>query len=312
MKKYKSGVVILLFIILFSYSSALFPKETREKAFSIIEPAKISRYTEDRIVFQRIERRKTADTDDYIENNTITKDNSVEDILIIKESKVHFIADGYDAISDVQSVKIINDSVNKYIEDNDYWMNKINGKPDYVRVMNRRSDMMINSNEEFVTTNFGTFYKSVRDKFIKLHVDKFRQLLRNRGESKLTVEKRIISFKINPERANDIKQKFYISAKAKANDGTVYFCEDADGDGITETFTADRNDGFDWGTGSGPNLLNIDGNTDKDIETLIGKLVNEAQHGTVEEEKKMFQQFPTEKNIIDMMDQVTPEEKIYE
>lgn len=311
MKKYKSGVVIL-FIILFSSVSLLFSKESKEKIFTIIEPDKISRYTEDRIVFQRIEKKKSVDMDDFIENYTVTKDNSVENILIIKDSKVHFIVDGYDAIPDVQKIKIINDSLNKYIEDNDYWLNKINGKPDYVRVMSRRSDMMINSNEEFVTTNFGSFYKSVRDKFIKLHADKFRQLLRNRGESKLTIDKRTLSFKVNPENANDIKQKLYISAKAKANDGTIYFCEDADGDGVTETFTANRDDGFDWGINSGPNLLNIQGNTDKDLETLIGKLANEAQHGTVEEEKKMFQKFPTEKNILDMMDQVTPTEKIYE
>lgn len=312
MKRYKSGVAIFLFIMILSSVSVLFSKERKEKLFTIIEPDKISRYTEDRIVFQRIEKKKTVNTDDYIENYTITVDNSIEDILIIKESKIHFIADGYDSIFDIQNVKIINDSINKYMEDNDFWVNKINGKPDYVRVLNRRSDMMINSNEEFVTTNFGAFYKSVRDKFIKLHVEKFHQLLRSRGESKLTVEKRTISFKVNPDNSNDIKPTFYISAKAKANDGTVYFCEDANGDGVTETFTATRDDGFDWGINSGPNLLNIQGNTDKDIETLIGKLANEAQHGTVEEEKKMFQQFPTEKDILNMMDNVTPAEKIYE
>jgi len=309
MNKYKMCATVILLIISFSSASILFSKE---KGFLILEPDKVSRYNEDRIVFQRIEKKKGISKDDYTESYTITKDNSVENLLVIKDSKIHFISDGYDPLSEVRSNKIIQDSVNKYVEDNDYWPNKINGKPDYIRIMERRKDLMVNTNEEFVTTNFGAFYKSVRDRFIKMHAEKFRQLMRNRSESKLTINKYVLSYKVNPENSNDIKQKFFISAKAKANDGTVYYCEDADGDGITETFYATRNDGFDWGINSGPNILYISGNTDKDIETFIGKLANEAVHGTVEEEKKMFQQFPTEKDIINLMDQVTPVDKFYE
>ena len=309
MKKYKSSVLILLFILLFSSATTLFSKE---KVFSIIEPDKVSRYYEDRIVFQRIEKKPDLSKDDFLENYTVTKDNSVENILIIKDKKLHFLSDGYDSISDVQKTKIIQDSVNKYVENNDFWVNKINGKPDYVRIIYRRSDLMINANEEFVTTNFGTFYKSVRDRFIKLHVDRFRELMKNRGEAKITINKKLLSYKVNPDNSSDIQQKFFVSAKIKGIDSTVYYCEDANGDGITETFTATRDDGFDWGINSGPNIMNIVGNTDKDIETLIGKLVNEAIHGTVEEEKKMFQEFPQEKDIIELMDQITPKDKFYE
>jgi len=309
MKRYKSFITVILFLSFFSAASDLFSKV---KEFSILDPDKITRYNEDRIVYQRIEARKDYTVDDFIENNTITKDNSVECLFIIKDRKIHFIVDGYDPVEDVKKNKIIQDSVNKYVQDNDFWLNKINGKPDYVRVIYRRSNLMINANEEFVTTNFGPFYKSVRDRFIKMHVDKFRQLLRNRGESRLTIEKRLLSYRVNPENSTDIKQKFFISAKAKSNDGTVYYCEDADGDGIAETFTATRNDGFDWGINSGPNLLCILNNTDKDLETFIGKLANEAVNGTVEEEKKMFQQFPTEKDVMDLMDQVTPPDRFYE
>ncbi len=309
MKRYKSFLTVILFLLFFSAGSDLFSKV---KEFSTLDPDKITRYSEDRIVYQRIEAIKDNTIDDFIENNTITRDNSVECLFIIKDRKIHFIVDGYDPIEDVKKNKIIQDSVNKYVQDNDFWLNKINGKPDYVRVIYRRSNLMINSNEEFVTTNFGPFYKSVRDRFIKMHVDKFRQLLRNRGESRLTIEKRLLSYKVNPENSTEITQKYFISAKAKSNDGTVYYCEDADGDGIAETFTATRNDGFDWGINSGPNLLCITGNTDKDLETFIGKLANEAVTGTVEEEKKMFQQFPTEKDVMDLMDQVTPPDNFYE
>ncbi len=309
MKKYKSGIIGVLFILFFSVGSDLFSKA---KEVSTIDPDKISRYYEDRIVYQRIEKKKDPAKDDFLENYSITTDNSIENLLVIKDRKIHFIADGYDSVSDVEKTKIIHDSVNKYVEGNDFWTNKINGKPDYIRVIYRRSNLMINSNEEFVTTNFGAFYKSVRDRFIKLHVDRFRELMKNRGEARVSINKKLLSYQVNPDNTNDIKQKFSISAKIKGTDSTVYFCEDADGDGITETFTATRDDGFDWGINSGPNLLCIMGNTDKDLETLIGKLVNEAVHGTVEEEKKMFQKFPTEKEIIDMMDQITPKDSFYE
>ena len=40
--------------------------------------------------------------------------------------------------------------------------------------------------------------------------------------------------------------------------GTVYYAEDADGDGITETFTVESRDGFQWGFKSGPNVVCID------------------------------------------------------
>jgi len=309
MKKYKSCAIAIVFILFLSSGSTLFSKEQK---FSVIEPEKISQYKIDRIVFQRIEKKKNDSKDDFIENYTVTKDNSVENLLIIKDKKIHFIADGFDSISDVQKFKILSDSANKYVPDNDYWVNKINGKPDYIRVLYRRSDILINSNEEFVTTNFGAFYKSTRDKLIKMHVDKFRMLLTNKRESDLKVEKRLMSYSVNPGNSNDIKQKFYFSAKAKSIDGTIYFCEDADGDGITETFTASRDDGFDWGINSGPNLLCIIGNTDKELETIIGKLVKESIYGLAEEEKKAAQEVVSEKDIINLIDEVAPMDKFYE
>lgn len=304
----KNRILFISCIILF-LSISLFSKE---KKFLLIVPDKISDYSRDRIAFQRIEKRVDPSKDDFTENYTVSKDNSVENLLIIKDKKIHFLSDGYDSVAEVLKTKVIMDSQNKYLENNDFWVNKINGKPDYVRILYRRNDLMVNINEEFVTNNFGAFYKSVRDRFLKLHVDKYRQLLKNRSESRLTITKRMLSYTVNPDKADDIRKKYFISARAKAMDGTVYYCEDADGDGITETFTASLNDGFDWGIDSGPNIIFITGNSDKDIETLIGKLVNDSVHGTVDEEKKMFQQFPTEKEVMDMMQQLTPPDIFYE
>lgn len=296
MRKFKYALAIFFMSILFSGIVI-----SKEKEFLILDVDKITRYKEDRIVFQRIERPDVQ-----------SQDNSVEVLLVIKDNKSYFMSDGYDKVDEVRMKKIVMDAENKYIDNNDFWLNKINGKPDCVRIIYRRSDLLRNTNEEFVSSNFGQFYKSVRDGFIKMHVEKFRTLMKNRGESGLHVKKKQISMTVNPENSNDVKQKFFTSATGKSGDEVVYYCEDADGDGITETFIAYRKDGFDWGIGSGPNILMIYGNTDKDIETLIGKLVNESENGTVEEEKKMFQEFPQEGDILRMIEDITPLDKFYE
>ncbi len=296
MLRYKYAATFVLLLLVFSGVSI-----SKGREYITIDPDKITRYNEDRVAYQRIE-----SPDEQMQ------DNSMECLMVIKDGKTYFIVDGYDNPSEVQMKKIVMDSENKYIENNDYWLNKINGKPDYIKIKYRRNELLKNMNEEFVTSNFGQFYKSVRDKFIKMHVEKFRNLMRNRGESKFTVTKRLLSVQVNKDNPNDIKQRFFKSATAKAADETVYYCEDADGDGITETFMASLDDGFDWGIGSGPNILMIAGNTDKDIETMIGKLVNESENGTVEEEKKMFQDFPKEENINRMIEQIIPMDNFYQ
>ncbi len=297
MKKLQITMLLTLIFLVSSYISL----SSKEKAFLTINPDKISRYKEDRVAYQRIEKQ--------VDN---THDNSVENLMVIKASKVYFMTDGLDIVSEVMRKKIILDSQLRYMEGNDFWLNKINGKPDHIKITYRRNELMINANEEFVTNNFGDFYKSIRNKFIKLHVDKFRDLLRNRSEAGLSIKRKLISSRVNPQNSNDIKEKFFMSASVKAADQTIYYCEDADGDGITETFTVTRDDGFDWGIDSGPNIIFIYGNTDKDIETMIGKLTHESKNGTTEEEKKMFNEFPKEKEIIEMMEQIIPHDNFYE
>lgn len=288
MKKILStaGILVLL---------CVFPVSSKEKDFLIIDPGKISRYTEDRVAYQRIERTVSP-----------LVDNSIECLMVIKDMKVYYVADGFEIQSDVMNKRILLDGEYQYIANEDFWTDKINGKPDYVRILYRRNDLIVNSNEEFVTTNFGNFYKTVRDKFIKQHADKFRNLLQNRGEAELIVNRKLLSISHPSNNPNDVRQIFAVSASARAADETIYYCEDADGDGITETFTVTRGDGFGWGIKSGPNIMFIYGNTDKDIETMIGKLANESVNGTVNEEKKVIQTFPPEKEIIDMIELITP------
>jgi hypothetical protein len=285
---------MLLFTFVMSFSTGLM---SRELDFLPIDLEKVSTYDNDRVAFQRVE--KSPD---------LAIDNSFEALLIIKSRKMYLIEDGYDSpyLANIRKIKIAIQRIYGESENDLIWPNRINGKADFVEITDRRVMLMKNSNEEFVSTNFGAFYKSIRDKFIREHVQKFRQLMMNREESNLYVDMKLLPRPLYLTNVMGYKDKYSIVAKAKAYDGTVYTCEDLDGDGITETFTADGNDGFNWGYKSGPNLILIYKNTDKDIETLIGKLANEAVYGGTDEEKEMTETFPKEKDIDDLVKWLTP------
>ncbi len=284
----------MLFTFVISFSTGLI---SGVFDFLPIDLEKISTYDNDRVVFQSVE--KSTD---------LARDNSFESLLIIKNRKMYLIVDGYDSpyLANIRKIKIAIQRIYGENENDLIWPNRINGKPDFIETTDRRVVLMKNSNEEFVSTNFGAFYKSIRDKFIKEHVQKFRQLMKNREESSMYVDVKRLPRPLYLTNVMGYKDKFSILAKAKAYDGTVYTCEDHDGDGVTETFTADGSDGFNWGYKSGPNLILIYKNTDKDIETLIGKLANEAVYGSVDEEKEMIETFPKEKDIDDMIKWLTP------
>jgi hypothetical protein len=274
----------------------------KDPNFKYIDLLKVSRFNEDRVAFQHVQKF----TDPLL-------DNSLQVLLIIRKSKMYLMKDGYDASKTVKEKRLMMDMELRLIDDEALWENKLNGKPDYIKITDRRVEVMNNLNEDFVSKNFGPFYTKVRDSFIKRHVAVFRQLMRNRRESGLYVERRTLPkpFRIGAKPASSYKTKYYISARAKTIDEKIYFCEDADGDGITETFTVTLPDGFDWGYNSGPNMIFIYKNKTKEIEALVGKLANEAFFGTSEEEKTILESFPKEKEIVDMIEDIVPDEKFY-
>lgn len=294
MKRQKTLITLMLLVGMILISSiALFSGQFSYLPFDL---NRVSNYNEERVVYHRIEK-QTA----------LEKDPSYEALLIVKDRKQYLIMDGYDNYSDMVRRRN-NLAIEFRTEDYDaLWPTKINAKPDYIEIVNRRVLMMRNNNEEFVSTNFGSFYKSIRDKFIREHVTRFRQLMNMRAEADLYVERKALKRSIYADAIKE-PQKFSTLIKARASDETIYLCEDADGDGVTETLSVTRGDGFNWGYKSGPNLIFIYGNTDKDIETLIGKLANEAANGTVEEEKEIIQTFPKEKDIADLIKFITPME----
>jgi hypothetical protein len=272
---------------------------SRNFDFTPINPLKVSSYDNERVAFQHIEK-----------NIDITRDNSFESLLVVKDRKMFLLIDGYDDPHEA-TIRRWKSVMRNENSENDFdivWPSKINTKPDFVEIYDRRTLIMKNFNEEFVTSNFGTFYKSIRDKFIKEHVDKLHQILRNRKEADIFIDRKPLPRPIYIEDISKYNDKYYTYVKARAYDGTIYACEDSDGDGVTETFTVTAKDGFNWGYKSGPDLIFIYKNTDKDIETLIGKLANEVVFGNVDDEKEMIQTFPKEKDIAELIKWITPKD----
>lgn len=301
-KKLITLIVILLLIIPVAIISSSKIKNARFKHFDYIDLEHVSRYDEDRIAYQRIE--------DFIDTE---KDNSLECLLVIRKRKMYLMKDGYDKPMIVKQRQNLLDMEQKLYYPENLWKNKINGKPDYVAITNRRVPIMTNNDENIVARNFGNFYKTIRNKFIKRHTEVFKQLMINRGESFFYVNIKPLPNLIYPgSKSKSVdEQKYSTVAKAKSSDGSIYYCEDADGDGITETFSVRRGDGFHWGYKSGPNIIFIYKNTNKDIEQLIGKLAEQAIKGTKAEEKNIIENFPNKKEISDLIDFIVPDQKIY-
>jgi hypothetical protein len=292
-------LVILPFIFVMLFAVGLI---SRNYDYLPIDLSKISSFDNERISFQRVE-----------QSTDLTRDNSFESLLVIRKRMMYLIMDGYDSpyLANLRKVKIAIQKTYGENENDLIWPNRINGKPDFVQVADRHNELMKTSTEETVSTNHGAFYKSIREKFIREHVQKFRQLMRNRDESELFVDVTLLPRPLWAADREKYPDKHYIFAKARALDGTTYSCEDADGDNVTETFMVDGRDGYNWGYKSGANIIFIYKNSEKEIENLIGKLAHEAVYGSAEDEKEMFEKFPKEKDIDALIKWLTPKEPNY-
>ncbi len=273
---------------------------SRNFTYSPMEIESLSRYNEDRIAFQHIE----TYFDPYF-------DDSFQSLLIIKNLKIYLIQDGYDDIDIIKQERLLLDMQRLIIDDAGMWKNKINGKVDYVKITERRQELMKNLDEGFAEKNFGSFYKTIRDAFLKRHIGVFVTLMKNRKDSGLTVTRKPVFSSSLKSSTDTSDTKYAITASAKATDGRVYYCEDADGDGITETFTVSILDGFNWGYESGPNIIFILKNKQDDLKEIIGKLAQYSYYGTTEEEEEILKNLPKEADLIEMVNDLVPDEKFY-
>lgn len=283
-KLYKMSGLLLIIFSVFSFSKDAIPRNIDVKFINI---AHLTRYNEDRIAYQHIEKSFSP----YM-------DNSLAQLLIIKDNQVYLFMDGYDNKDTVDDL-IFTAALSTTLED-DFWPNKINGDPDFIQMADRRKILISSESQEFVTKTYGEFFTTVRDMFLKKQAAMFKALIVNRGNSNLLIERSPIGRKINDE--SPIKYK--ISVTALSADGVRYFAEDADGDGITETFTVSIADGFDWGFKSGPNIVNIQNNTQEYIKTIIGNFTDIAYSGSPEEQEVIRDLFPTPDKIHDMIDKI--------
>ncbi len=292
----KSLSIFFIFFVIFQVSDAD-SRNAKAIPYKILEIENVSRYDEDRLVFQRIEK-----------NLSENVDNSIETLLVIRDRKMYILKDGYDDSNIVSTNRKILEMENKMMTD--LWVNKINNKPDYLQTTDRRKEILKKIDEDYVEKNFGEYYRNVRNKFIQMHVNTFKGLMVNRKDSSLNVVRSPLPKRLaDPDNS---ETKYYLSVTAKTIDEKVYFAEDADGDGITETFSVTIPDGFSWGFESGPNILFIYNNNkdpnnkekNKEIEDIIKDLTKMAYYGTAEEEKFIKENFPNEKTTNEMIDDI--------
>jgi hypothetical protein len=273
--------------------------KSRHFDYSVIDAQKISRYNEDRVAFQHVNK--------FIDP---LLDDAFESLLIIRKSHMYLFIDGYDDPGKVRQQRVIYDTENKDYDDQSLWVNKFNGQYDYVLITDRRIELMRNVDEKFVNEKFGAYTKAVKEAFLKRYVTIFKDLMRNRKDSGLVVDRGPIEKPLYLG-APEYETKYYTTVSAKTIDETVYYCEDGDGDGITETFTVSRPDGFNWGYKSGANIILIYNARDKGITDIIGDLAKQAYFGTDEERTNIINNLPKEKEIIDLVEDIVPEPKFY-
>lgn len=290
MRRPMATTTILALII-----SVLFPGQlllARSKNFTMINVEKLSRYDEDRILYQHFEK-------PYNEFAPDAQDNSIAALMVIKDKNVYLFKDGYDDPEAVRNNKILHDRGNQFLPD--LWPNKIEGVPNFVMITDRKIELQRNATKEFVANNYKDFYLDVRNRFLKKHAAIFLSLIVNRKDIEIAVDRTRIPRKMSD--GDTVKYSTWVSART-GDGGTVYYAEDADGDGISETFMVHSSDGFGWGFKTGTNLINIQNNTQKDIESIIGWLTNTAYAGSPIEDELIKKTFPSSGTVGDMIDDI--------
>jgi hypothetical protein len=283
--KIGTSLVIIAAIFLIQVP-ALYSKDL---SFVTVDIQKLNRYDDDRVLYQHFEK-----THDEFAGEAL--DNSLASLMIVKDKKVYLFKDGYDNPEQVKLNRILTDKGNQFLPDQ--WPNKISSVPNYVLITDRKVEIQKNTTKEFVSTNYKDFYLNVRDKFIKKHVAIFLSLIINRKEAEMTINRYRIPRKISD--GDQVKYITTVSARTP-DGGTVYYAEDRNGDGITETFTVQSSDGFQWGYKSGPNIICIINNTQKDLEKIIGRITNLAYYGSPEEEQLIKKTFPSADKVNDII-----------
>ena len=285
---------ILVFAAVIAFLMPVTSSSSKEKAMLMIDIKQLSRYDENRVMYQQFEKIHDENSNEYEYT-----DNSFAALMVIKDKKVLFIEDGYDNPEEVKNNRVTYELGKQAIPD--LWVNKISGSPNFIIITDRKIELQKSSSKDYVSANYKDFYLNVRDKVLKKHVAIFLSLIVNRKEAEISISRERISRKISD--TGPVKYLTRVTGRTP-DGGTIYSAEDANGDGITETFTVDCNDGFEWGFNSGPNLVCIINNSQKDVEKIIGRIAYLAYNGSPEEEQIIKKTFPTPEKVKAMIDEL--------
>ncbi|OHD68762.1 MAG: hypothetical protein A2W19_10890 [Spirochaetes bacterium RBG_16_49_21] len=257
--------------------------------FRMIDISRLNRYDEDRIAYQQYEK-------SYDQFRIDTEDNSIAALMIIKDKRIYLFEDGYDNPEAIRKKAFMYATGNQMSPD--LWENKISGNPNFFMATDRKVELLKNNSKEWIASNYKDYYSSIRNEFLKRHVSIFLSLIISRTDTDMIMTRKELPKKISDQSP----AKYSLSVVAHTKDGgAVYFAEDADGDGITETFTVNTTDGFSWGYKAGANMINIISNTQKDVERIIGKITYFAYYGSPAEELIVKKSFPTQDRISEMI-----------
>ncbi len=270
---------------------------SRDLTYKDITIDNVSRYNEDRIAYQQVEH--VIDPEEHQKQDT-----SLASLLIIKDRKMYLFKDGYDDPQIVEQNRIIREMENRLLQ-NELWVREVDGKPDYLRITDRRTEILkkiiVSESNDNLVQRYADFYQKMRDSFIQKHVAIFKALMINRKDSDMEVIRKPIPKALNYNGPT----KYFLCVTAKTKEGVVYYAEDGDGDGVTETFSVELPDGFQWGYKSGPNIIFILKNKQDNIKAMIGTLTKDANEGFPEEEKIINKQFDQlDKDIPVLMDDI--------
>jgi len=293
----RNNIAVLMALILSFFIVLPATGFSRDLSYRDITIDNVSRYNEDRIAYQQVE---------YVINpeEHQKQDTSLASLLIIRDRKMYLFKDGYDDPQIVEQNRIIKEMENRLLQ-NELWVRQVDNKPDYLRITDRRTEILkkiiVSENNENLAQRYTDFYVKMRDSFIQKHVGIFKALMINRKDSDMEVIRKPIPKALN----YDGPTKYFLCVTAKTKDGVVYYAEDGDGDGITETFSVELPDGFHWGYNSGPNIIFILKNKQENIKGMIGTLTKDAYEGFPEEEKIITKQFDQlDKDIPALMDDI--------
>ena len=114
--------VAVIGILLFSSAMVI----SKDFDFEIITLEDVSRYSEDRVAYQQIQ---------LNEGQSIAlpkMDSAFATLLIIKDSKMYLIKDGYDNPKELATKRMLMEIQDKLT--GNLSLNAINGKPDFIRI----------------------------------------------------------------------------------------------------------------------------------------------------------------------------------